>query len=244
MHKQLNEARGGHLYHGTTLPRAVSALSANTLIAYTRTHSKHVTNKRYDDKAVSFSRSLYKAKEFARSDYREIPGVIFVVDQAKLHQLVGNRLQAYDDTNTEWYRSQLKRYGNDFADDPRSGRSSGRNEAEEVVFGDIKGFDRVVDKIIVLISSYDEEAHLAEFDKSPLANDRRVVLFDAWKMVPYVPKSEQKKGVVDYYKKLPSEFAIKRSINQAKSESVTHKQTFLEFLSENSLSWELRSPSS
>lgn len=229
--KQLNEARGGYLYHGTTLPRAAKAIGDDVLIARTPTHSRLVASPKHDNKAVSFSRSLYKAKEFAQSDDRDVPGVILVVDQAKLQQLVGGRLQAYDDTNTEWYRDQLKRYGNEFGSDPRSGRSAGRTEAEEVVFGDIQRINQAIVKIIVLISSYDEDEQLAQFNKSPLAGDPRVVIYDMWKMTKYVLASDrEQEDVVSYYKKPRSEFAIRRSLDAPTNEGAKSKQTFLEFL--------------
>lgn len=228
--KQLNEARGGYLYHGTTLPRAAKAIADDVLPARASTHSPLVANPKYQNKTISLSRSLYKAKNFAHSADRDIPGVILVIDQAKLQQLVGRRLQAYDDTNTEWFRDQMKRHGNPFGNDPRSGRSVGQTESEEVVFGDIQRINQAIVKIIVLISSYDEAEQMARFNKSSLVGDPRVVLYDQWKMVKYDPNSNGKDDLTSYYKKPRSEFAIRRSLDAPTNESAKPKQTFLEFI--------------
>lgn len=223
------ESRGGYLFRGMTLPRAAATISTNKMVARITTHSPLVKDKRFDDKTNSFSRSFMVANQFSQGDDYSIPGVVLVIDQRKLHQLVGNRLQPYDDTNTEWYRDQMRKYGNAFGDDPRTGRSIGKTEAEEIVFGDIAGINSAIHRAIVLISPYNEHEHIKRFNQSSLKDFPRVELWDSSTLAKYEPTNGQVRPFA--YGSRPTEYSVRRTIESNESIKSTHL-SFLDYLTE------------
>ena len=185
--QQINETRMGNLYHGTDLYKAQEILKSDTLVARMPIHTTDIPAKfKGETKTVSFSRSLTVAKKFASSDYPQFPGVIFVIDQAALHRKVGRRLQPYSDVDTPWHRQQMARWGDPFGHSSQSGRSVDKTEAEEIVFGDIKGINSLIKKIYVMLSSGDNlDMQMETFRNSSLAHDPRVILSDGFHHAKY-----------------------------------------------------------
>jgi hypothetical protein len=170
----IKENSRADLYHGTSLQNAEKIISGDILIART---PLHIGNS--DQLTVSLSRNIQSAAKFAGDYYSSYPtvGVILVIDQGKLKQLVGKRMKPYDDTGTEYYHNQLRRYDMP-TDKVKPLRSIGTTENEEVVMGDIVGINKCIKQIIILNSTDGDNAHkVASIIKnSSLLNDPRTVI--------------------------------------------------------------------
>jgi len=164
------------LYHGTTLPKAENIVQSNKLVAHTPIHNLSIASK--DSKTVSLTRDITTAVRLA-GDFSDIK-VVFVLDGSKLYQRYGKKIRPYDDTETDSYKQNLRKYGYDDRADSkvRTRIQPGGNEREEAVFGDIDNLDSFIKKIIIFYdpnSGGDDKEKLRQIvSKSPLLNHPKV----------------------------------------------------------------------
>jgi hypothetical protein len=175
----VNEQARADLYHGTSLRGAVAILKSNLIKANMELHSTVVpATVKGHSTSVSLTRSFDVARKFAWDkmyNWRDITGVIFVLDQDLLKRDFGKRLRPYDDTDTEWFAQQLRRYDNEKG--PASWRSLNKNEIEEIVYGDIPNASKYIKQIVVFPPGGDNaEKKLEMIKQTGILDDPRAVL--------------------------------------------------------------------
>lgn len=129
----LLESKSAPLYHGTTIARAEQILSSNTL------HPTNYMRSRANQEAqiASLTRDPAIAKRFIKQHTKtptHIEGVIFILDQLKLSNDLGRKLQPYDDFSLAM-------------DAPA--RAMNRSEYEEAVIGGIPNFKKYIIKVVI-----------------------------------------------------------------------------------------------
>ena len=184
---ELFESARSDLFHGTNLPRVEEIITNNKMIANMPVRSSNIpTTVRGYDKTVSFSRNKQQAISYARgaSNHPSLVATVLVIDQDILKQIVGKRLQPYDDIPTDAYRQSYARW-NRGATPPSS---MNRSDAEEVVFGDIANINKCIKQIILYPHTgiYIDDNNKS-IQKSPLMNDKRTMI--QYKGKTYTPSN-------------------------------------------------------
>lgn len=175
----INEQARADLYHGTSLHGALAILKSNLIKANMPLHSTVIPAAvKGHAKSVSLTRSFQVASKFARDsayNWADVTGVVFVLDQDLLKRDFGKRLRPYDDTDTEWFAQQLRRYDNEKG--TASWRSLNKNEIEEVIYGDIPNAGKYIKQIVVFPPGGDREAeNLERIKQTGILDDPRAVL--------------------------------------------------------------------
>jgi len=186
----LVESKSSDLYHGTNLYNAEKIVSSDTFTANRPINTDKIPKAvAGHNRTVSFTRDPAITAKFMHGDFGTDVGVVFVIDQGLLSRDLGKRLQPYSDVDTEVYRAQAERWGNEPKADTSS-RSRGTTESEEVVFGNLTNANKYIKKIILITwdskdANADRRAH--QIRNSPLLNDPRAVVSDGATSV-YSPK--------------------------------------------------------
>ena len=171
---ELFENARADLYHGTLLDKAENIISADIMKAQMPVRSTDIPQQVKGHTAtVSFSRSKNAAIRYSW-DTQGWPGAVptlLIINQDRLKQQVGNRLQPYDDVPTAAYNASYTRWNNG----NNVPKTHYRKDLEEVVFGDIKGINRCITQIIIMPGGRDTKCNLS-ISRSPLLKDNRTVI--------------------------------------------------------------------
>lgn len=111
----ITESKSANLYHGTNLDNALSILTSNTMNVG--------DSSRGDEGNVSLTRSFGEAWNFAQ--WADPLGVVFVLDQLKLSNALGRKLQPFN-------------------------YDGGHDEQEEISLSDIKNISSYITQIVIL----------------------------------------------------------------------------------------------
>lgn len=166
IHEILTESRSADLYHGTNLAAAQEIMQDNVMHATTQKQDLRNIDQ---GEGVSFTRDFSIARRFGQyQGSRTDPPVVFVIDQLKLYQSVGKRMQAYA-YPPEW--------GGEDDEPQASYRSQSDGEAEENVMGDIKNISSFIKQIIIFLpTGFTKKDLYTYFDKDILLTDPRTII--------------------------------------------------------------------
>ena len=173
---ELLESYRADLYHGTTLNGAEQIILSNVMKARMPVRSTDIpTQYKGKTSTVSFSRSKKVAINYSdyHNDHPSDVAVVLIIDQDKLKQLVGNRLQSYDDIRTSAYNASYSRWnrGNNVPS------YLYRKDVEEIVFGNIVNINKCIKQIIIIpTTGRDSERNIKRIRISFLLNDPRTIV--------------------------------------------------------------------